>query len=120
MTILLAEKTLSAIDQAIESDQDQAPGRAHLGASIIGRECSRELWYTFRWVAKKLHQARILRLFSRGQNEEERFNEYLRQGGLTVWDTDPETGEQWRISDVHGHFGGSLDGVVLGLSLIHI
>ena len=115
MTILLAEKTLSAVDQAIESGQDQAPGRAHLGASIIGRECSRELWYTFRWVAKKLHHARILRLFSRGQDEEERFNAYLQQGGLTVWDVDPETGEQWRISDVHGHFGGSLDGVVLGL-----
>jgi len=115
MTTLLAEKTLAAINQAIEADQDDSPGRAHLGASIIGRDCSRELWYTFRWVAKKLHHARILRLFARGQDEENRFNAYLKQGGLTVWDVAPETGEQWRISDVGGHFGGSLDGVVLGL-----
>ena len=60
MTILLAEKTLAAINQAIEADQDDSPGRAHLGGSSIGRECSRELWYTFRWASSKLHKARIL------------------------------------------------------------
>jgi hypothetical protein len=32
-----------------------------------------------------------------------------------VWETDPNTGDQWRVSACNGHFGGSLDGVAKGL-----
>jgi hypothetical protein len=58
---------------------------------------------------------RILRLFSTGQREESRLLEELRGIGATVWETDPNTGDQWRVSAVNGHFGGSLDGVAKGL-----
>ena len=30
-------------------------------------------------------------------------------------EVDPETGRQWRVEAHGGHFGGSLDGVALGL-----
>jgi hypothetical protein len=85
--------------------------RTHLGASLIGEECSRYLWYTFRWVKEEEFSGRMYRLFNRGHKEEDRFIEWLEGIGCTVWAL-AEDGSQHRISGVQGHFGGSLDGVV--------
>jgi hypothetical protein len=85
--------------------------RNHLGASIIGKECDMQLWATFRWFGSKPFSGRMLRLFNRGHREEARFLEWLRGSGWTVWEADPETGKQFRISGVEGHYGGSCDGV---------
>lgn len=87
--------------------------RTHLGASVIGRECSRQLWFMFRWVLAEVFDGRKLRLFQRGHLEEARFIQYLRGIGATVLEADPDTGEQFRISAVMGHFGGSLDGQIV-------
>jgi len=89
--------------------------RDHLGASIVGKECRRALWYDFRWVTRARFTGRMLRLFETGKREEERLVRDLRRTGATVLDTDPETGRQWRVSAVGGHFGGSLDAVAIGL-----
>ena len=83
--------------------------RDHLGASLIGSECKRKLWYTFRWCYRETFDGRMQRLFNRGHREEERFLEWLRGIGCVVSDV-TEDGKQHRISDVMGHFGGSLDG----------
>lgn len=109
------QTTLEAIDEAIEATQGSAPGRAHYGASTAADPCDDKLWYQFRWVKTIRHSARLLRLFNRGQREENELNAWLRMAGLEVWAEDPDTNEQWRIDDVAGHFGGSLDGVVMGL-----
>ena len=85
--------------------------RTHLGASLIGDECSRKLWYSFRWVKQEQFTGRMLRLFNRGHKEEARFIEWLEGIGCKVWEVD-ENGDQFRISGVQGHFGGSLDGIV--------
>lgn len=58
--------------------------RNHLGASLIGRECSRYLWYVFRWVYHKQFDGRMYRLFNRGHREEDRFCEWLRGIGCIV------------------------------------
>jgi hypothetical protein len=89
--------------------------RPHMGASIIGHPCDRNIWLTWRWAMKPEFSGRILRLFKRGQREEAEFIEELRGIGATVWDTNPENGKQWTISACNGHFGGSLDGVAKGL-----
>jgi len=83
--------------------------RNHLGASLIGSECKRKLWYTFRWCYREIFDGRMQRLFNRGHREEERFLEWLRGIGCVVSDV-TDDGKQHRISDVMGHFGGSLDG----------
>lgn len=111
MTVHKADEILALIDAQIEETQDDG-FRRHLGASSIGNECSRALWYTFRWATKARHKASLLRLFNRGHREEERFIGYLQSIGVKVLDADPDTGEQWRIKDVDGHFGGSLDGIL--------
>jgi hypothetical protein len=105
-----ADYLLRTLDEATEALQD-SEHRKHLGASLIGRECPRQLWYVFRWALKEKFSARMCRLFERGQLEEARFVKMLREGGATVYETDPETGKQWRILDVDGHFGGSMDGI---------
>lgn len=63
--------------------------RTHLGASLIGKECRRELWYGFRWVKKEEFDGRMYRLFQRGHLEEARFIEYLMGIGCKVQPFDP-------------------------------
>lgn len=89
--------------------------RPHMGASLIGHNCDRYIWLTWRWALKPEFKGRILRLFSTGQREESRLVEELRGIGATVWDVNPESGDQWRVSACDGHFAGSLDGVAKGL-----
>lgn len=140
------------IDDAWVAHQDD-DFRSHLGGSMIGKECMRELVYSFRWSVRSDFSGRMLRLFDRGHKEEFRFVAFLRMIGFEVkeyaqqllyhggsdsyvlhdWDaewpnedlddvTDNEIHikraekqgvklKQWRISDVMGHFGGSLDGM---------
>ena len=133
--MLLAVKTMAAISAALEKDQGakfrgllkglmptaadaystkEQKFRAHLGSSLIGRECSRELWYSFRWSTAKDFDGRMLRLFNRGHLEEPRMVALLQMIGCTVWQVD-ENGKQFRVSGYKGHSGGSLDGVAIGI-----
>lgn len=89
--------------------------RLHLGASIIGNECARQTWYSFRWATSKRHEGQLLRLFNRGHLEEPRFVALLLMIGCKVWQVDSE-GKQFKIRNRYkGHFGGSLDGVAVGV-----
>ena len=63
--------------------------RTHLGFSMIGDECQRKLWYSFRWCKMPKPDPRIKRLFDRGHKEEDRFIDYLRGIGCTVEPFDP-------------------------------
>ena len=87
--------------------------REHLGASIIGHPCDRNLWLTWRWAESEKFEGRVLRLFDTGKREEPRVIEELRGIGCEVFADDG--GTQFRVSAVGGHFGGSMDGVVSGL-----
>jgi hypothetical protein len=94
--------------------------RTHLGCSLIGHDCKRYLWYSFRWAHREQFDGRMQRLFNRGHREEDRFVEYLRGIGAQVWthdDAQPPkaNGElpQYRVTWCGGHAGGSLDGVVV-------
>ncbi|MBF0160024.1 MAG: oxidoreductase [Magnetococcales bacterium] len=89
--------------------------RPHLGASLIGKECERSLWFDFRWTTRCRFTGRMLRLFETGQLEEIRLIRNLRRMGVTVLDIDPQTGRQWRVTACNGHFGGSLDAAAMGV-----
>lgn len=88
---------------------DDEPPRTHLGASIIGHECERYLWYSFHWAFKKTFGGRMHRLFEFGRQSEDRFVAELLAAGVRVCQTD-SNGEQFRFADESGHFGGSMDG----------
>lgn len=94
--------------------------RNHLGASLIGHDCRRYLWSVFRWLKAEHFNGRQLRLFQRGHLEEQRFEEYLRGIGAEVVAFQPDADgnankgeQQFRITGVMGHFGGSLDGQIM-------
>jgi hypothetical protein len=88
--------------------------RDHLGASQIGKECLRCLWYDFRWATSPNFSGRMLRLFETGFREESRIIENLRSIGVTVYSEDPEIDKQITYSRFSGHFSGSLDGIAIG------
>ena len=110
----LSSPTRDAIFAAYEQDADDG-FRVHLGASLIGKDCERALWYDFRWVTQSRHPGRLLRLFETGQREEARLVRNLRRIGATVLESNPDTGKQFRVEAHGGHFGGSLDGIAQGL-----
>lgn len=145
---------IQLIDDAVKLASDNS-FRDHLGGSMIGRACEREIWYGFRHASRPDFDGRMLRLFNRGHLEEPRFVKYIEMLGATVYEfseglwyhdasdsyvaipwgeetqhsepLDDVTGvefhrarakqkqgielKQWRILDVDGHFGGSLDGI---------
>ena len=86
--------------------------REHLGASLIGHECDRFLWLTFRWAASPHFEGRVLRLFNTGKREEQRVYEELRAIGVELHTE--EDGKQIECRNDSGHFGGSVDGIGKG------
>jgi len=131
-----ALETMRAIDRMIEADQGAAfrgwlgrvlphigdayrsepedGHRSHLGASVLGGECRRAIWYGFRWTTKAFFQGRVLRLFNRGHLEEGRIIAQLLMIGCEFYQQDAN-GKQFRISWAEGHAGGSGDGVAVSI-----
>lgn len=102
--------TVRAIWQAQEAAQDRSE-RTYLGASVLGDECSRRLWYAFRWAHEaEVFDGRKLSIFATGDVWEDRLVAYLRAAGIEVNAIDPDTGEQYVISFAGGHAGGHTDG----------
>lgn len=134
--MIKAELTLAAIDTAIAADggnafranlqrllplmddayrQGDGGFRRHLGASLIGRDCARELQLKWRWATKKAIPPRLQRLFNRGHLEEARFLAMLELiPGVKIYSV-TDDGGQYKWSDFGGHYGSALDGVATGI-----
>ena len=101
---------IALIYEQYEKRNEAEQSRTYLGASVVGRECKRALWYSFRWASKEKFNGRLLRLFQTGHLAESRFVSDLRSIGATVYDVNPATGGQYSFSDLGGHMRGSMDG----------
>lgn len=132
---MIATKTLQLINDMLMADQgarfrelsgnlipladdafrgEESPFRSHLGASILGRDCAREIWYSFRWTTRPHFDGRMLRLFNRGHLEEPRMIALITMIGCEVWSV-TKKGKQYRVGGHFGHAGGSLDAVIRGI-----
>jgi len=107
----LRDQLESDIDEWCRKAFDDGP-RSHLGASLIGADCDRHIWYSWRWFKHKIFPGRMQRLFQDGHWYEDRIIEMLRGIGCTYTQV-TEDGQQQTISAVDGHFGGSTDGLML-------
>ena len=107
-------KTVQAVYDYHKKRGDSEKPRRYLGASEIGHECDRALWYSFRKCFKSEFDGRMYRLFKTGHLEEFRFIEELEGIGCTVKALD-DKGEQFGVSAVGGHFKGHMDGVAIGI-----
>ena len=105
-------RVLPHIGDAYRTDEDGH--RTHLGASLLGDECARAIYYNFRWVTKSNFDGRLIRLFNRGHLEEGRIIACLLMLGAQVYQQDAN-GQLFRISWADGLAGGSGDGVAVGI-----
>ena len=96
------------IDARWKANQ-QSGHRPHLGASSIGKDCTRKLWYDFHWFPRKAWEGRMLRLVDRGKREEHALRELLAAEGFVFLDSEES---QLQVSMLNGHFGGSCDGLM--------
>lgn len=106
---------VASIYEQYKKRGDAEQARTYLGASVIGNECSRALWYTFRFASREDFDGRMYRLFQSGHLAEPRFIADLRSIGATVWDVEPATGKQFEMVDHGGHMRGHCDGVAKGI-----
>lgn len=88
--------------------------RSHMGASLLGKQCKRDIWYSFNWCKETYFTGRMIRLFNRGHLEEGRFMAMLMQAGINCW-FKKEDGGQFAFHNCDGHYGGSLDIVIKGV-----
>lgn len=103
-----------AIDSAMQSQAASEPQRDYLGASGIGEECSRKIWYGYKGH-KQHFDAKTLRRFEDGHNSEERVLKWLRMVPGIELHTHDENGNQYGFSALDGKFKGHYDGVIRGI-----
>lgn len=113
----IPQPTIDAIWAAREAEAAMRPQYDGFGisASALGSLCDRSLWYGLRWASppEKL-TGRKLRIFERGNIEEQRVIDDLRRAGLDVLDRDPDTNKQWVIKMANGWLRGKTDGKASG------
>lgn len=109
--IQISKAIATDIDSQI-IEQSKEGHRRKLGASKIGEPCHRKLWFLFRWCVLEKFDARMHRLFEHGNLAEPRFINWLRNIGATVH-SHHENGDQYKMSDLDGHFAGKLDGICI-------
>ena len=95
----------NTIASLIDGSMQQDKPRPHLGCSLLGHHCDRYLWLHFRHAVIEKFSGRMLRLFRRGQNEEDTIYADLKRIGIDV------SGSQHRV-DFGNHISGSIDGVI--------
>lgn len=86
------------IDAIVESNGgppgfEQDGARNYLGASAIGEECWRQIWYDYRHATLAKPGGRMRRLWSRGHREEPFFIALLALVGIKVEQEDPNSGD---------------------------
>lgn len=104
------DQVATAIYEQYEKRGESEKSRTYLGASVIGKECKRALWYAFRWATKESFDGRMLRLFQTGHLEEPRMVADLRSIGVKVFDVNPADGKQFGFIGHGGHARGHMDG----------
>lgn len=113
--LVRADPIADAIDAAIAEAIAQQRPRGHLGMSQIGKSDERTLWLQFRGCLPTEHAPRTERIFRLGDAVEQELARYLRQiPGVELHTEDPN-GRQFRFALFGNHFGGSMDGAILGI-----
>lgn len=103
--------TAKLLDDYFVSKRKKETPRDYLGASFLGDECDRQIWYKYKLPRPEV-DARRMRIFELGHMIEAWLIQSLKDAGLTVYDKD-EAGKQFGFIDEE--IAGHCDGVVVGL-----
>jgi hypothetical protein len=116
-----SDPTLEAMDKAMELKQQLEPSRNYLGASEIGNDCERYLFYSFRNACKRKISAKGIKAIEDGYLQEDvtiarlralPFIELVNTDGTFDKDGKPN---QIGFEMLLGHFRGHCDGMIKGL-----
>lgn len=117
-TVTLTQNSLNDISKWLLIDINdwsvstyQKPYKRRLGGSMLSSNCWQKLWLTFRWCKADKKDGRAYRLLDRGNREEPYTFKMLEGIGFKLFTHEPTTGEQYQMSFVNGHCGGSLDAI---------
>lgn len=106
-----SDPILDAIDAELLKQESKQLPRQYLGASGIGGNCERALFYSFRWASKGGVDARGLKAIADGHaSEQVMIKRLMLVNDVELWVE--ESGAQIGFSDIGGHFMGNLDGII--------
>lgn len=109
------DPVLDAIDRILEEETNSQPKRTYIGASSIGDNCARKLWYRYHTDMKETFPADTIRKFNDGHRCEDIMAGLLRKvPGIELY-THKEDGSQYGFED--GPFKGNYDGIIGGLPM---
>ena len=115
MQIEIPDLTLQRMYRAVE-DSHVDEQRDYLGASIIGHECARYLYYSYNNYPRDPFNAKTLMTFESGHRSEDLAASRLRATPKIELITHNDDGEQYGFSDFDGKFKGHYDGAIRGIS----
>lgn len=107
------DPTLEAMKSIMEKRGSEEPRRKYMGASSVGEECERRLYYQYNGFSREPIEFKGLCAIQDGHRTEELMIERLRLvPGIELYDRD-ENGNQFGFME--DGFGGHCDGKICGL-----
>lgn len=113
----LYDLTLTEVDKAIIAKAKLRRPSNSIGMSSIGKECWREIFYSFRNSENRTQNIKGTRAAEDGNIQEDVMAERLRMlPYIELITEDPDNlGEQINVNALLGHFKGFLDGMIHGI-----
>lgn len=109
------QKTLDAVRAEMQTRAAQEPPRDYLGASSLGHECDRYLWYLARGYKQGLSHPNAVSGSEDGYRCEPILIERLKLLPYLEVITHQPNGEQYGFSDLDGKLKGHPDGFIKGI-----
>jgi hypothetical protein len=109
------DKFVAVMDAAYKALKDAEPARDYLGASMMGKECVREVTFQYaNWPKDedKGFSGQLYRVFDMGHDGESRMASYLRIAKFDLREKD-SLGRQFGYCVADGKMQGHIDGVIL-------
>lgn len=109
----IGDPLIAKIDRVILDKAAAEPLRDYIGASAIGEDCARKLWYRLQG-RRETFEPKTLRMFEDGHSVEAKIVEWLRQIPGIELHTE-NNGRQYGFSDLEGKYKGHYDGIIRGI-----
>lgn len=121
------DKLIEQIYEFIEKEAAKEPPRNYIGASSIGEDCEKKLYYKLRHADKaKARRAELILAANDGHRSEDLVASYIRQiPGIELWTYKNDGGqygfhERFHDVDFKGHVDGIIKGIPQAPATVHI
>lgn len=106
MSLTYMDREKLKIEELLEGGHIPTNRTNRIGASDLAGPCDRKIWYKWRWVQQNYITPRLVRLFSRGSQEEPIVYAELKAKGIKIHST------QDFLTFAYGYGGGMHDGII--------